>query len=43
MIDFNFRTMNIESLAQKNKEDALKLIKEIATPKLKPKRSIDSD
>ncbi len=33
MMDFNFRTLNVESLAQKNKEDAMNAIRQLGTPR----------
>lgn len=33
MLDFNFRTLNIESLAQKNKEDAMHALELLSQPK----------
>jgi len=29
MVDFNFRTWNVESLAQKNKEEARQVLKQL--------------
>ena len=32
MMDFNFRTLNVENLAQKNKEDAMNAMKLLSSP-----------
>ena len=40
MLDFDFCTLNVASLAKKNKEDAVNAIKHLGTPKTKTRPSL---
>ncbi len=39
ILAFDFHTLNVKSLARKNKEDAINAIKQLGTPKSRKRRS----
>jgi len=43
MVDFNFRTLNIESLAQKNKEDAMNALERLNKPRTSKTKKYSKD